>query len=165
MIKLLLLLVVIGLWPMTSAAAGCVQKWDNQTPQQIGAFQLWAQSWAAYEPRRERYNAMALAKAILVNYVQPNCSTQLAALGLDERQYLEHLIAQNFSTATGGIPEYIPQLALMNRLAGPGIMLGLPQQAAPAAVAPVAASQPRAPRVVRHTVVQGCPSCSTAASN
>lgn len=159
----LMLIMVVGLVPTTVVADECVRKWHNQTAHQIAEFQLWAQSWAAYEPRRERYNARALAKAILENHVRPNCSAQLEALGLDEDRYLDYLISKNFTTSTGRIPQHIPLLTFMRRLEGEGLYFGLPQmqrQAPPVAEQRrVAPAQPKKPAPARRAPLAQ-PKCS-----
>ena len=164
--RLLLTAFIAGFFPTMGSAAICDRLWASSTPTQIGATLLWAEGIGAFTPRRDVIETAPLGIAIL-EYVQATCPDEFRQMGLGGEQYIAHMLGLNFVDGNGAVPRRIPHTAFMNRLAGPGIVLGLPLLllVAPAAPASTAVAQPRAPRVVRHTVVPGCPSCSTAASN
>ena len=159
-----LVVFIAGFFPTMGSAAICDRLWASSTPTEIGATLLWAEGIGAFTPRRDVIETAPLGIAIL-EYVQATCPDEFRQMGLGSEQYIAHMLGLNFVDGNGAVPRRIPHTAFMNRLAGPGIVLGLPQSAAPAAPASTAVAQPRAPRVVQHTVVPGCPSCSTAASN
>jgi hypothetical protein len=153
-------LAIVGL-PTSVLANECERKWSGLNAESIAAFEIWALSWEAFDARRSEYDSLALARAIYVNHVAPNCSAAFAALGMSEEDYLRHLIGQNFATAQGGFPESIPMEAMTNRLAGPGLALGLPVSRPAAPVRAAGADPaPRATRPIANRVVPGCPSCA-----
>lgn len=165
------LLVVGLLWPATSQAqAGCDVIWSGLTTEQAQAEVAWlATEGGMLDERSGRISTARLAEFVL-GYVHRNCVAQLAALGLNDAEFVSHTISRNFMTEAGTIPATIGVGALQRRLANFGWVTGLPSggsvTAAPRPTAtssrPTAASttyarpqQSRSPRAQQSITLRG----------